>query len=387
MRTGALIALAALLPPAVHAAAGDPPATTPFGAPAPPGAGAADGNPAATPAPSPRPAEVPDPKVAAGSSRLPAAVAAGCAVWPDDPALLQLEAEREALEMVDHAARLASDDAGRRVAAMHAFIDERNLESRWARYHRGHAATVDQITFDEAVRRARSQAAGAVPTPDTNDIDHLERAVEVEAGVARASWNLLNRQRRTVDALTGFLLSEGLLGDYQGWAPGYMRAMGWNPPRLGDGQSPAPEAVRRRGVQLEWDRAQREQRAERGFAAAPAPPDGSAPKAPPENGTVPAPVALGASPARSVYSNSWWNSYADPYYDTSGFPGRDPDLRTPLADDPRTYGFAPEAYTYTARPMYWELGPSCWPSFGMFPGGMVGGTGFGGAAAGGAVGR
>ena len=353
------------------------PATGAFGAPA---SGAVVEPELTTPKPSPRPAETATAHSTASSTRLPVVIPTGCTVWPNDPALLKLEAEREALEMVDHASRLGAEESGRRISAMHAFIDQRNMESAWARFSRQYVPTLDQLTFDEATARAKSQAAGTVPTPDTNDVDHLEQAVEVESGVARASWNLLNRHRRAVDTLTAFLLQENVLGDYQGWAPGYMRAMGWKAQGPDAGQAPNPDAVRRRAVQLEWDRAQREQRAQvpQGWEPGNGVPAGSTPSnVPSENGVIPAPVSLGASPARSIYSNSWWNGYADPYYDTGGFPGRDPNLNVPMADDPKTYGWAPEAYTYTARPAYWDLGPNVHPAAGMFPGGMVGGAGFG----------
>jgi len=357
-----------------------PQSTTSFGAPAAPGS--AEPAPQA-PSPSPRP---PEQAVPAGTPRLAPAVPTGTVVWPHDPALVALEAEREALEMVDHASRLGVEESSRRIGAMHAFIDRRDLESRWSQFSRGYVPTLDQLTFDDAVARAKSHGAGTAPAPGTNDVDHLEQAVAVEAGVARSSWNLLNRNRRTVDALTAFLLKEDLLDDYMGWAPGFMRSMGWKPTPPAPGTDPDPEAVRKRGVQLEWDRAQRERRAQ----AASAPPAivatqlpaGAPPAVPDQNGVVPAPVDLGASPARSVYSNSWWNGYADPYYDTSGFPGRDPNLSVPMADDPKTYGYAPEAYTYRAWPAFWELGPNAYPAFGMFPGGAAGGVGFGGAAGG-----
>ena len=332
------------------------------------------------PKPSPRPPEEPTAHATASSTRLPVVVPTGCTVWPNDPALLKLEAEREALEMVDHASRLGVEESGRRISAMHAFVDQRNMESKWARFSRQYVPTLDQITFDEAVARAKSQSAGTHPTPDTNDVDHLEQAIEVESGIARTSWNMLNRNRRAVDGLTAFLLQENVLGDYQGWAPSYMRAMGWKAQGPDAGQAPSPEAVRRRAVQLEWDRAQREQRAQvpQGWEPGSGLPAGSTPtNVPEENGVIPAPISLGVSPARSIYSNSWWNGYADPYYDTGGFPGRDPNLNVAMADDPKTYGWAPEAYTYTARPAYWDLGPNAHPAAGMFPGGMVGGTNFG----------
>lgn len=361
--------------------------TTSFGAPAAPGTQEAAPQ---APAPSPRPDEPVAPKAADNGSRLPASVPVGTVVWPHDPSLLALEAERDALEMVDHSSRLGVEESSRRIGAMHAYIDRHDLESKWSQFARGYVTTLDQLTFDEAVARAKSHAAGTTPAPSTNDVDHLEQAVAVEAGVARTSWNLLNRNRRAVDALTAFLLKEDLLDDYMGWAPGFMRSMGWKPTPPAPGTAPDPDALRRRGVQLEWDRAQRERRAQ----AAAVPPavvatqlPGGAPAAvPPQNGTVPAPVDLGASPARSIYSNSWWNGYADPYYDTSGFPGRDPNLSAPMADDPKTYGYAPEAYTYRAWPAFWELGPNAYPAFGTFPGGAAGGLGFGGAVGGAGIG-
>ena len=189
-----------------------------------------------------------------------------------------------------------------------------------------------------------------------------------------------------MDALTSFLLKEGLLDDYMAWAPGFMRSMGWNPPRPAPGSPPDPVAARKRGVQLEWDRAQREQRAQAPQIVATQLPGGSVPTPPQQNGVVPAPVDLGASPARSLYSNSWWNGYADPYYDTSGFPARDPNLDPKMANDPNTYGNAPEAYTYRYWPWYWELGGYAFPAYGMFGGGAVGGASFGGAVGGASIG-
>ena len=385
----AVVAAAALLP---AARADDPPVHS-FGAPLAPGATEPTPQP---PTPSPRPAEAPAPAAGGAGQRLPAVPPAPGAVWPHDPALARLEAERAALGMVDHAARQAGADASRRIGAMHAFIDRRGLQSRWAAFARDHVATLDQLTFDDAVARAKAQAAGAPPAAASNDVDHLEQAVEVEAGVARAAWNQLNRQRRAVDALSSFLLQEDLLDDYLGWAPGFMRSMGWKPPSPPADGTPDPLALRTRGVQLEWDRAQREQRAQQQqqqqqqIAAPGGLPAGASLNPPSQNGQVPAPVALGPSPARSPFANSWWNGYADPYYDACGFPGRDPNLSTAMADDPKTYGFAPEAYTDHAWPWYAELGVGVYPGFGMFTGGVVGGavTGAaGGGGFGGAVGR
>jgi hypothetical protein len=365
------------------------PATHSFGAPLPPGTQ----EPAPTPPkPSPRPEE-PAGNGAPGSgtkpSRLPPVAGSTDLAWPHDPVLAKLEAERDALESVDHAAHHAMLDAARRVAAMHAFIDQHELESDWARFARDYVPSLDQLTFDDAVAQAKRHAAGAPKVAPSNDVGHLEQAIAVEAGVARASWNQLNRQRRAVDVLTAFLQSKDRLAYYQAWAPGFMRRMGWKPEAPSPGDAP-PDAVRRRGLQMEWDRAQREQRAAAAQSAVPplppnavplippgGTPAGSTPAPSPQHGVVPAPVAIGASPARSVYANSWWNGYADPYYDMSGYPGRDPNLTTVDPNDPATYGYAPEAYSYRAWPMFWDLGWVTVPPLGMFGGGSVGGVGIG----------
>jgi hypothetical protein len=378
--------------PAQDAPAGG--ATHAFGAPLP--AGQATDAPPTPPKPSPRPDEPPTPGLDA-PARLPAIVAPHGTVWPHDPGLAKLEAERDALEAVDHAAHHASLDAARRIAAMHAFIDERNLESDWARFAHEWVPTLDQLTFDDAVDAAMRHAAGMPKSARTNDVEHLEQAIEVEAGVARASWNQLNRQRRSVDALSAFLDARQLLAVYQAWAPGYMRRMGWKPPVPPSDAPPPEDAMRRRGLQMEWDRAHRTQRAVQANAPSPmplvptgippvgsVPAEGGAPDASPAHGIVPQAVAQGASPARGPYSNSWWNGYADPYYDMAGYPGRDPNLTTVDANDPATYAHAPEAYTYRAWPMYWDIGWVSVPPVGMFGGGAVGATGFG--FGGGAVG-
>ena len=393
MRSLVLPALALAAPlaaPSASRAQDPPPATHSFGAPLP--SGVQEPVPA-PPKPSPRPSE-PAESGGAAPSRLPPVAGSTDLAWPHDPVLAKLEAERDALEAVDHAAHHAMQDAARRVAAMHAFIDQHDLEADWARFARGYVASLDQLTFDEAVEQAMRHAAGAPRTPSSNDVGHLEQAIAVEAGVARASWNQLNRQRRSVDVLTAFLQSKDRLAYYQAWAPAFMRRMGWKPDAPPPGQA-SPDAVRRRGLQMEWDRAQREQRATAQLPPNAVPlvppggtPAGGTPQPSPQHGVVPAPVAIGASPARSVYANSWWNGYADPYYDMGGYPGRDPNLTTVDPNDPATYGFAPEAYSYRAWPMFWDLGWVTVPPLGMFGGGSVGGVGFGigGGMAGGAVG-
>jgi hypothetical protein len=379
----AIVAFAIVSPAAARLQDPAPAGTThAFGAPAPAGTVTPDPAEPTLPTPSPRPEEAPlDPSLA-GPMRMPPVVAGVGAVWPHDPGLAALEAERAALEDVDHASHHAALEATRRIAALHAFVERRLLAAEFMRFSREYVPTLDQLTFDEAVAKAKAMASGAPRIPASNDVDHLEHAIEVESGVARASWNQLNRLRRSVDVFTAFLQSKDLLAQYQAWAPGYMRSLGWTPPAPPAGTAPPPDAVRRRSLQMEWDRAHRAQRAS--MPANPEPlvplggtPAGGTPEPDAVHGVVPPPVALGPSPARSVYSNSWWNGYADPYYDANGFPGRDPNLGRVDPNDPATYGYAPEAYSYHAWPMFWDLGWVVVPPLGLFPGGAVGGRGIG----------
>ncbi|MFO0962932.1 MAG: hypothetical protein U0625_08505 [Phycisphaerales bacterium] len=392
----ASIACAQGAPPAAPPAPADGGGRSSFGAPQPAGAPAErDPEP---PKPGAPPQQTPPAPTSGGvdhAKRAPAVHAAPGAVWMNDPTLLRLEHERSALELVDHASHQALKDCSRRIAAMHVFVEQQGLAGDYAKFIKGHVSHLDQLTFNEALERALAQTAASRPQPQTNDLNQIEQALEVEAGVARSSWNRLNQGRRTVAMMAEFLEGKGLLGFYQAWAPGFMRSKGWEPKGPAPGTAPDPDALRKRALQLDWDRTHRAQQAasqwQSAGAANPADvqsPDTAYPRQqPPQSGNIPSPVPMGPAPARSGYSNSWFNSYADPYYDMSGYPGRDPNLDPPRADDPATYGWAPEAYTYTGYtwPTFWDLGPNVVPGFSMFPGGAVGGVGFGGGR-GGAVG-
>ncbi len=246
---------------------------------------------------------------------------------------------------------------------MTAFIQAKGLTAEYARFTRTYQCLGGQITFQTAFDRAMYHLAARPTQPPSTDLQHLEQAVAVEAGAAHVSFNLLNSARRSVEMAASYLASVQQLGAYQQWAASHAASVARKPSQLTDSEERAA-AHDRRAVQLGWDSAQSAQ-------AQQYPPT-------PEPGTA---VAHGP------YSSSWWNSYADPYYDLSGYPGNDPALKpgAPPPDygstgAPSHYGWATQGYSRNTFPMYAELGPNAVPSFGMFPGGAAGGASFGGSS-------
>jgi hypothetical protein len=294
-------------------------------------------------------------------TRSPATLAAPSAVPASNPALRQLARERAALELVDHAAQQALQDATKRVAAMHAYVQKNNLATQFSQYSRTFSASGAQITFQTALDRAMDHLASRPIDPPSTDLQHLEQAVQVENGAAHASFVQLNAARRAAELCASFLASIGQLGQYQEWASKHPANARNDSAVLSDpGQLAA--AHDRRAVQLGWDSAQQAQAQQ--FPPTPDP---------------------GQAVAHGPYSSSWWNSYADPYYDLAGYPGRDPSLQpgAPSPDygstgAPINYAWATQGYSRQYMPMYSELGPNVVPAFGMFPTGAAGGRGFGG---------
>ena len=285
------------------------------------------------------------------------------------PALRQMARERDALELVEQTAHHALQDATHRIAAMHAFIERQNLAGSFAAYARAFQPLGSQITFESAMNAALDHLATRPPTAPTTDLLHLEQAIEVESATAHSTFNLLNSARRNVELLGSFLARQRLLPQYRAWAQQAAQRAGHAPKQLTDPADMAA-AQDRRAVQLAWDRLQQAQDAQ-----------------------YPPAVEPGTAVAHGPYSSSWWNSYADPYYDLAGYPGRDPSLarNAPPPDygsqgAPADYDWAISGYERNGVPVYPELGPNVVPAFGMFPSGAAGGTTFGGGRGGAAGG-
>ncbi|MBL9141077.1 MAG: hypothetical protein JNK53_04360 [Phycisphaerae bacterium] len=295
--------------------------------------------------------------------RSPASLGSPSTVARTNPALVNLARELAALQLVDHAASTAMHDAARRVAAMHAFIEARRLTAPFAAFARTFQPSGGQITFQQATDAALDHLASRPAPIESQDLQQVELSVQVTSAQAHQSFNQLNSLRRASEMLVTFLHQQGVLGAYQAWAaahPGSQAARG-APLREPDQLAAAHDA---RALQLGWDHAQRSQSAE---------------------------IAHGP------YASSWWNSYADPYYDITG--GADGASSANGANDASSAdgaasvaGASPASdaswctpgYSRSQWPRYAELGPNAMPAFGMFPTGSAGGATFGPASGAGA---
>jgi hypothetical protein len=287
--------------------------------------------------------------------RSPASLGAPAAVEPSARVLRQLARERDALGLVEASARLALGHATRRVAAMHAFVERMGQAAEFAAFSRAYHPSGEQITFREATEAALEHLAARPSGPVTADLPTLESDVRVATAAAQQTFDHLNAMRRAAETLATFLERSGRLGEYQAWAAEHPASIAARPAVLED-PAHAAAAWDQRALQRGWDRAQCAQ----AFAAPPAPEPGLA-------------VAHGP------YASSWWNSYADPYYDLVGTPSRPGGWPGGGAAPDPAPASAWETPGFGRRwePTYPELGPGVVPAFGMFPTGAVGGQGFG----------
>lgn len=292
------------------------------------------------------------PQAAPHVQRSPASLGSPAEVEPAARVLSQLTRERAALELVDQAARRALAQAARRVAAMHAFIEGAGAAAEFGEFSRSYRPGAEQITFREATDAALDHLSIRPINPTTTNLSALEQAVETATSAAHQSFDHLNAVRRSAETLATFLQRSGRIAAYQMWAAEHPASKAERPALLSD-PAQAAAAWDERALQVGWDRAQRARANE-----------------------WPAVVEPGAAVAHGPYASSWWNSYADPYYDLVGSPA----AYAGMAPPPESTGansWETPGYSRQRTPVYPELGPNVVPAFGMFPSGATGGGAFG----------
>lgn len=286
-------------------------------------------------------------------ARSPHTLGAPGTVQAGSPALAQLARESAALDLVQRACARALPMAAKRVAAMHAFIEQAGQAGAFARFADGWQPMGAQITFHQAVDAALDHLGPRPVLPASRDVGAAEQSVQVATLSAQQSFDQLNALRRSGETLGAFLRQAGLLNGYFEWVQR-------QPATMANASSPLPDgpdrqsALDERALQLGWDAAQH-----RAFQQ-----------------TAPA-LEPGLAVAHGPYSTTWWNSYADPYYDISGTPGGapSPQARSAAPDDG---SWQVPGYDRSSWPVYPELGPNVVPAFGVMPTGAAGGAVFGG---------
>jgi hypothetical protein len=153
----------------------------------------------------------------------PAAPAPTTAAAPS-PAAVSLTVELNALRTIIDAmgnARVNSED---RIAAMNAFMKEKQLDGGYAAYK----ATVHvppATSFIQGYQSAlETERLNGVPRPASNDLGLLAREVSAATKQAHAAWDSQNDRFQEVAVLSAYLQSKDAFVAYQQWAPDYAAA-------------------------------------------------------------------------------------------------------------------------------------------------------------------
>ena len=255
-------------------------------------------------------------------------------------ALVNLQMEINALDTMTNAIAQQLDGASRRIDMMNRFLASKNLADDFKTFRQSWTPTSAPLSFQQAYQTAMQaeQLRGGV-TPSSDDFDLLTREVGATTTMVRQQWDTLNSRRRDVQAMTQFLHDRNLLDEYHTYAGAQTKAAKQADQTLQqqqqaaareqDQKDAAAKQAAKVHLQKQWD-AQSHAAASgvnynysfsQGFSQASqfsqtpwtAYDAGSGQQAP-----TPAP-----DPYPGVFdywTGTYWNGYADPYYDVNGAP-------------------------------------------------------------------
>jgi len=266
-----------------------------------------------------------------GGSTTPPSIAA---------ALANLQLELNALNTMNDAAGQQLEGARRRTELMSTFVASKNLKEQWTAFSSQWKPTKAPLSFQQAYQTAlqAERLRGAV-APSTQDIDTLTNEVAATTSMVQKQWSSLNAARRQVHAMAAFLDANKLMDAYHDFATAQAKAM------------QAAEATRAaQQSQMEKDREAKEQSArnaalnflQKQWDAQ----DHSAnsgvdynfqfsqsysqasqfSQSPGSAGSAGTPTTPGSGPPQPVptaydyWTGTYFNGYADPYYDIYGSP-------------------------------------------------------------------
>ena len=154
-------------------------------------------------------------------------VAAGCVILfglshavaqTSSPSDLQLEID--ALNLMNTAAGPMVADAVTRADQMRRFITDQDLDDAWTTYSEsGEAPGFNGLTFDQAFATAiDKQKQQGESTAFTEDVGDLQADVDGTRVLVRSQWKKVNELHTQNAALTGFLKKQDKLDAYHQWA-------------------------------------------------------------------------------------------------------------------------------------------------------------------------
>lgn len=279
---------------------------------------------------------------------LVAVVGEGVANAQSGDSAAKLQVQLDALDTMTDTVGPMRSAATKRAELMKAFVTETKREDAWKTWSSEQKSPkFSGMTFDEAYKQAVAQQKSKGPQAPSTDEATLQREVEGQRELVQNEWNELNRAHETVSMMTAFLNSQNAMPEYVEWAKSSAaeRAKTMDRPkattdRQAEGKTLTPEQraanirkyqARQAHLRKYWDHYHFT------FGTTGVPPGGPFRGNPQGGSTVgedanlvgdPNPY-IGGYPNAAVdsayyqgdyWGGSWWNGYADPYYDVHGYP-------------------------------------------------------------------
>ncbi len=254
---------------------------------------------------------------------------------PVGSAIMQLQLELDALNAMTDAMGPMRGDADARVAQMKAFISEEKLDAAAAAFATSaKAPAFNGLTFNQSLQVAlKEQRTRGQPIVSNTDPAALQTEVNATQVLVQGQWGDLNKVHAQVAVLSGFLQSQKKLDAYHTWAAAAAaKRLASSTPDVAptDSASSNPKltpeqkaakilAYQQQLVRLRtaWDQEQMAQ------GAANFPQSQSSGDQQGQSGGAGSSNYSGSGDNNSNYNNdyysgSYWNGYADPYYDVWG---------------------------------------------------------------------
>lgn len=126
----------------------------------------------------------------------------------------------DALNSMSHAMGPMIRDAKTRIAQMTEYISTKGLSREWSTYTPADSsAGFDGLTFDQGLEAAvQHQKLRALSNPATDDPAVMQREVSATQTLIKAQWTHLNDLHNQVAKLSAFLTNKGQLEAYRDWA-------------------------------------------------------------------------------------------------------------------------------------------------------------------------
>ena len=234
-------------------------------------------------------------------------------------AVTNLQTEIAALNLMTNAMAPANRDCEARIKQMQAFMAAKNLTAGYRDFTP--SVVHPPLSFQQAYQAAlQQQGLHGLPQGLGTDLDTLSREAQATTTLVQSSWDRLNKNLASSAAMTEFLTKQGQMDDYLKWAPTYQTEQKQaEAERIAKQRAAADEAAKQQSaandkalheLQQRWDQIHYYSTGiDYHYQFSQGVPPGSQTGDPQFSQGVPPGSQMG------YYNGSYYNGYADPYYD------------------------------------------------------------------------